>query len=213
MELLGGWVRHTRRLAPSIDRADLEAAGLDLLSRYDEPHRAYHDRRHLGEVVAGVALLAEHARDLSAVMVAAWWHDAVYEIGADDNEEASARLATATLAGWDADPDRVLRVGELVRATATHDAAAHDTDAQVLCDADLAILASPPHRYAVYAGDVRREYAAVPDDAFRAGRGQLLQQLLARDRIYRTPSAHERWEAAARANVEAELRDLARDGG
>src|SRR3954453_23434222 len=112
MELLGGWVRPARRMAPSVARPDLEAAGLELLARYEQPHRAYHDKRHLSEVVAGVALLAEHARDLSAVMMAAWWHDAVYEIGSDDNEEASAALAPATLAGWDADADRVLAVGE-----------------------------------------------------------------------------------------------------
>ncbi len=213
MELLGGWVRHTRRLAPGVDRTDLEAAGLDLLARYDEPHRYYHDQRHLSEVVAAVALLAEHTRDLSAVMLAAWWHDAIYIVGADQNEEASARLATATLASWDADPERVLRVGDLVRLTATHDPAAHDADGQVLCDADLAILASPPNRYATYVADVRREYAIVPDDVFRAGRAQLLRGLLDRPQLYRTPSAHERWEAAARANVEAELRDLARDVG
>jgi predicted metal-dependent HD superfamily phosphohydrolase len=210
MELLGGWVRHTRRLAPTIDRTDLEAAGLDLLARYDEPHRCYHDKRHLGEVVAAVALLAEHARDLSVVMLAAWWHDAVYVAGAGDNEEASARLATATLAAWDADPERVARVGDLVRMTAGHDPSADDPDAQVLSDADLAVLASPPNRYATYATDVRTEYAAVPDDAFRAGRARILGSLLAADRIYRTPSAHERWEAAARANVEAEVRDLTR---
>ncbi len=208
MELLGGWVRHTRRLAPAIDRTDLEAAGLELLARYAEPHRAYHDQRHLSEVVAAVALLAEHARDLSAVMLAAWWHDAVYEIGADDNEEASARLATATLGGWDVDPDRVLRVADLVRGTAKHDPAADDADGQVLSDADLAVLASPPTRYATYVDDVRREYAAVPDDAFRAGRAAVLQALLAPPRLYRTPSAHDRWEAAARANLEAELRGL-----
>jgi predicted metal-dependent HD superfamily phosphohydrolase len=209
MELLGGWVRHTRRLAPGIDRTDLEAAGLDLLARYDEPHRRYHDQRHLSEVVAAVALLAEHTRDLSVVMLAAWWHDAIYIVGADENEEASARLATATLASWDADPERVLRVGDLVRMTATHEPGQHDVDGHVLCDADLAILASPPTRYATYVADVREEYAIVPDDAFRAGRIQLLESLLARPQIYRTPSAHERWEAAARANVEAELRDLA----
>ncbi|GAB3599510.1 hypothetical protein GCM10027446_31490 [Angustibacter peucedani] len=208
MELLGGWVRHTRRLAPGVDRADLEAAGLELLSRYAEPHRAYHDQRHLGEVVAAVALLAEHARDLSAVMLAAWWHDAVYEIGADDNEEASARLAMTTLGGWDVDPDRALKVADLVRLTASHDPAAHDADGMVLSDADLAVLASPPNRYATYVSDVRHEYAAVPDDAWRAGRAAVLEGLLAPDRLYRTPSAHERWEAAARANVEAELRSL-----
>ena len=208
MELLGGWVRHARRMAPGVDRTDLEAAGLDLLARYEQPHRAYHDKRHLAEVVAAVALLAEHAHDLSAVMMAAWWHDAVYEVGADDNEEASARLATATLAGWDADPDRVLKVGELVRMTAHHAPAEGDADAAVLADADLAVLASPPHRYSVYTADVRTEYAAVPDEQFRSGRAELLRGLLARPTIFRTPSAQERWEAPARANVEAELREL-----
>ena len=138
----------------------------------------------------------------------AWWHDAVYVVGADDNEEASAALATATLAGWDADPDRTLLVGDLVRATADHDPPAHLPDALVLCDADMAILASPPHRYAVYTDDVRHEYAAVPDADFARGRSALLQGLLDRPAIYRTPSAHERWEAAARANVGAELRQL-----
>ena len=147
MELLGGWVRHARRMAPGIDRTDLEAAGLELLARYEEPHRAYHDQRHLSEVLAAVALLAEHAHDLSAVVLAAWWHDAVYEIGADDNEEASARLATATLAGWESDPDRVLHVGDLVRMTAHHAPEEHDADGKVLSDADLAVLASPEHRY------------------------------------------------------------------
>jgi predicted metal-dependent HD superfamily phosphohydrolase len=209
MELLGGWVRHARRMAPGIDRTDLEAAGLELLARYEEPHRAYHDQRHLSEVLAAVALLAEHAHDLSAVVLAAWWHDAVYEIGADDNEEASARLATATLAGWESDPDRVLHVGDLVRMTARHAPGEHDADGKVLSDADLAVLASPEHRYSAYVVDVRREYAAVPDVAFRAGRSALLRGLLDRPAIYRTPSAHERWEASARANLEAELRDLA----
>jgi predicted metal-dependent HD superfamily phosphohydrolase len=208
MELLGGWVRHARRMAPGVDRADLEVVGLDLLERYDQPHRAYHDKRHLAEVVAAVALLAEHAHDLSAVMLAAWWHDAVYEVGAGDNEEASAALATATLAGWDADPDRTLLVGDLVRSTLSHDPPAFLTDALVLCDADLAILASPPNRYAVYTEDVRREYAAVAREDFDRGRAALLQGLLDRPAIYRTASAHERWEAAARANLAAELRSL-----
>lgn len=208
MELLGGWVRHTRRLAPGVDRTDLEAAGLELLSRYAEPHRGYHDTQHLSEVVAAVALLAEHARDLSAVMLAAWWHDAVYEVGADDNEEASARLATATLGGWDAEPDRVLHVADLVRMTAAHDPGPHDADGMVLSDADLAVLASPPTRYATYVAGVRREFAGLSDHAWRAGRAAVLEGLLAPTRIYRTSSAHERWEAAARANVEAELRSL-----
>jgi predicted metal-dependent HD superfamily phosphohydrolase len=203
--------------------------GRDLLERYAEPHRHYHDRRHLAEVLAGVALLAEHADDLSVAVAAAWWHDAVYAVpvltsagsatsgvspsSAVDsdglsNEESSARLAEGTLTALEVDPERVSRVGALIRMTATHDPSSLEPDAEVLNDADLSVLASPPNRYATYVADVRLEYAAVPDDLFRTGRAALLRSLLDNDRIFRTPSAHERWEADARANVAAELREL-----
>jgi predicted metal-dependent HD superfamily phosphohydrolase len=222
--LLGGLVRHLRRLAPTADREAILPVGREVLARYAEPHRAYHDRRHLAEVLAAVALLAEHADDLSVAVAAAWWHDAVYDVpvltsaGAPtsgeraehvSNEEASARLAEATLTDLGVDHERVTRVGSLIRMTAAHDPSPLDPDAQVLSDADLSVLASPPNRYATYVADVRREYSAVPDDLFRTGRAALLRTLLERDRIYRTPSAHERWEADARANIAAELRELA----
>jgi predicted metal-dependent HD superfamily phosphohydrolase len=224
--LLGGWVRHLTRLAPDAGRDRVLPVGRELLARYGEPHRAYHDRRHLAEVLAGVALLAEHADDLPVTVAAAWWHDAIYTVpvltavdtpmsgtGIDPsdglgNEEASARLAERQLAELGVAADRVARVGGLVRMTTAHDPSPHDADAQVLSDADLSVLASPPHRYATYVADVRTEYAAVPDDLFRTGRAAILRSLLDHDRIFRTPSAHERWEADARANIAAELREL-----
>ena len=64
----------------------------ELLRRWGEPHRHYHDRRHLSEVLA--ALPDDAPR---AVRLAAWYHDAVYDPTRDDNEEASARLAREQL--------------------------------------------------------------------------------------------------------------------
>jgi predicted metal-dependent HD superfamily phosphohydrolase len=208
--LLGGWVRHLRTLAPAVPRADLESAALHLLHRYAEPHRAYHDGRHLGEVLTAVALLAENAHDLPVVVAAAWWHDAVYDVTATPggNEEASAALAERTLGGWSVDPARVARVGALVRMTASHDVPDGDGDAAVLSDADLAVLAAGPDRYGEYTADVRREYAHVPDELFATGRAAVLRQLLGHDRLYRTEQAHERWEQLARINLEGELAAL-----
>ncbi|MGL4172992.1 MAG: HD domain-containing protein [Actinomycetota bacterium] len=204
MNLLGGWVRHTRSLAPRIDRTDLEAAGLDLMNRYAEPHRTYHDGRHLTEVITAIAVLAEHAQDLSAVMLAGWWHDAVYVPGADGNENSSAVIATATLAGWNADPQRAMHIGDLIRMTAQHRPGA-DPDAQVLSDADLAILSSHPDRYAEYTLDVRREYILMSDDVFAIGRAAILSDLVDRDSLYATPFARDHWERHARTNIAAEL--------
>jgi predicted metal-dependent HD superfamily phosphohydrolase len=209
-ELLDRWARELHRLAPHRPLPDIVATGRDLLARYAEPHRAYHDGTHLAEVLSAIALLAGHAVDLPVVVAAAWWHDAVYDVTAPAgrNEAASASLAEGVLSGWAVDPGRVARVGDLVRMTAGHDPASGDRDGEVLSDADLAVLASGPERYARYVAGVRREYAHVPDDAFAAGRAAVLQDLLGHDRLYRTPLGHARWEEPARANLVRELATL-----
>ncbi len=96
-------------------------------------------------------------------------------------------------------------MARLVRLTATHRPADDDANGCALSDADLAILAAPAERYAAYVADVRREYAAVPDDAFRAGRAAILRDLLAKPHLFHTAHAREHWEAAARANLAREL--------
>ena len=181
------------------------AVGRDLMTRWSEPHREYHDVAHLSAVLDAVDLLADHAADLATVRLAAWFHDAVYEGKAGADEEASAELAERVLPSVGVPRDRVAEVARLVRLTAGHDAEPGDADGAVLCDADLAVLGSDPEGYAAYAGAVRREYAAVPDEAFRAGRVAVLERLLALGPLYRTPTARRLWADRASANLTAEL--------
>ncbi len=188
---------------------EARVAGADLLRRYAEPPRRYHDVRHLTEVLDAVDELAGHAHDPDAVRLAAWFHDAVYDVRAPAgaSEAASADLAASVLGSLDHPcVDAVVR---LVLLTATHDPAADDADGQVLCDADLRVLAADAARYAEYARDVRAEYAHVPDPDFAAGRAAVMSALLAHDRLYATAIAHQRWEVRGRANVTAELARLA----
>lgn len=184
---------------------DAEAAGQDLLDRYAEPVRRYHDRVHLAEVLDAVDLLAEHARDLTAVRLAAWFHDAVYDPRRGDNEEESARLVRTVLPEYGTGDHLIGEVARLVELTSTHDVTEDDANGAVLCDADLAILAAPPERYADYVASVRAEYAHVVDDAFREGRARVLEGLLSHDRLFHTPVGRRDWEQRARHNVEAEL--------
>ena len=178
----------------------------DLVRRYAEPHRHYHDQRHLGEVLAAVEQLASHADDIRAVRLAAWFHDAVYDPRASDNERRSAALARAVIPTVLGD-----RVAELVETTVEHAPDPGDGDSAVLCDADLAVLATSPTRYAEYAADVRREYAHVPDDVFASVRSGVLAGFLDRERLYTTATAQARWERAARHNLEREISALGGD--
>ncbi|WP_035303942.1 HD domain-containing protein [Actinokineospora inagensis] len=173
-----------------------------LLVRWSEPHRRYHDLAHLEMVLSGVDLLAGHADNPDLVRLAAWYHDAVYQ-GRPDDEEQSARLAEVELPETGLDADSVAEVARLVRLTAGHRTEPGDRNGEVLCDADLAILASDGYR--AYADAIRAEYRHVPEPAFREGRAAILRDLLALPNLYRTPLARERWEAPARANMRAEL--------
>ena len=191
-------------------RSDVAQAGAELLGRYAEPHRRYHDLAHLDDVLRHVDALAEDARDVHVVRMAAWFHDAVYDPTAADNEERSALLAQTTLSELRVEDGITAEVARLVRGTADHAPEPGDLDAEVLCDADLAILASGPERYQVYVDAIRAEYEHVDDHAFASGRADVLRRLLARDPMFSTPTGRDRWEAAARANVTAELARLDR---
>ncbi|MEV6022378.1 hypothetical protein [Streptomyces sp. NPDC052036] len=180
----------------------------NLLARWQEPQRRYHTLAHLTAVLDHVDVLQQYADDPDVVRLAAWFHDAVYLPDRSENEERSARLAERALPEAGVAEDRTAEVARLVRLTVTHDPADDDRDGQVLCDADLAILAAPPSAYAAYTAAVREEYGFVPGDAFRAGRSAILRELLGLPRLFHTPYGQDRWEATARYNIASELEML-----
>jgi predicted metal-dependent HD superfamily phosphohydrolase len=181
--------------------ADRDGLRDELLAAYADPARGYHDTLHLTEVLHRLEELAGSvAHDQVPVLLAAWFHDAVYD-GQPGAEERSAQWASAALAGLES----VDEVARLVRVTEQHRPASDDVNGCALSDADLAILAAAPARYADYVATVRREYAQVSDADFTAGRAVILADLLAKPTLFHTAYARDNWEAAARANVEAEL--------
>ena len=108
-------------------------------------------------------------------------------------------------------PDaRVDEVARLVLLTTGHDPESGDANGAVLCDADLAVLASPPEAYAAYASAVRTEYGHLSDKVFTAGRIAVLEHLLALPQLYRLPAVAADWTPRARANMTAELTLLRR---
>jgi predicted metal-dependent HD superfamily phosphohydrolase len=182
----------------------------ELVAAYSSPERHYHNLEHLGEMFRVVGRLAGHAEDLPAIQLAVWFHDAVYDPRANENEARSAELAARMLAPLAVPNDTVEKVQRLVRSTAhlAPEDSVPDSDTAVLLDADLAILGASEERYRRYAAHIRSEYAFVRDADYRTGRSALLRRFLARPRIYITRPMFEEGEARARANLANELREL-----
>lgn len=134
----------------------------------------------------------------------AFWHDAIYRIGASDNEEASARLAVEALDELGFDRDGRERVASAIRATATHEATGV-RDVDLFLDLDMAVLGDDPEGYALYRDALLAEYVpAIPLASYAMGRIALfIDPTLARERIFLTAAFADR-EAQARENLGAE---------
>ena len=65
----------------------------ELLQSYSEPQRHYHTLQHLGEAMGLLQPALGLAAHPGEVALALWFHDAVYETQAKDNEARSADWA------------------------------------------------------------------------------------------------------------------------
>lgn len=206
------------RLLPGHSPLEREPVVADLLARWSEPHRHYHDRSHLLAVLKSVDLLLRQGEDCGrwdrAVKLAAWFHDAVYRGDPGrppgQDEEDSAVLAETVLSDLGLPDPEIAETARLVRLTITHDPDPEDRSGAVLSDADLEVLGRGRGDYARYLAAVRKDFAHVPDDAFAAGRAAVVQSLLDADPLYRTETGRRMWDGAARHNLSAELHPTSR---
>jgi predicted metal-dependent HD superfamily phosphohydrolase len=189
---------------------DREAAFADLVARHREPGRHHHVLAHASGVVDAVLAVHGNGDDWATTVLAAWYHDVVYDPRASTgaNEGASAVLARRALQSMGASLTATGEVCRLICLTADHDPGPGDRNGGLLCDADLAVLASDEDSYVAYAAAVRQEYAHVGDDAWRTGRRAVLRSFLDRPQIFRTIVGRERWESRARINISSELASL-----
>jgi len=178
-----------------------------LEARYAEPQRAYHTLRHVAHCLDEFAAVRGLARDPVVVEMALWYHDAVYDPRARDNEERSATLASEVAARMGLSAARTLRVADLIRVS-THAGLAPDPDAQLFADIDLAILGRPDEAFDEYERQVRVEYAWVPEPAFRAGRAAILNSFLDRPSLYGSDFFRWKYEESARRNLQNSLQKL-----
>ena len=184
-----------------------EAQFHELRARYSEPHRRYHTMRHLEECFEKLAEIQAEAAHPGEVALALWFHDAIYDVKRQDNEERSADWARAAVLAAGLPAVAADRVRGLVMAT-RHNAVPGDIDQRILVDVDLSILGAAPARFDEYEAQIREEYAWVPGIVFRTKRRSILAEFLARPTIFSTRTFIDAYEAQARANLGRSMQKL-----
>jgi len=192
-----GFERLWTRLGATTTAAPVYRA---LTTAYSEPARAYHDLRHLADCLAQLRRASHLAERPEQVEMALWYHDAVYDPRASDNELRSAEWAQRDLSKAGVPEEVTRRVSRLILAT-RHDTPPDRPDAELLADIDLSILGRSEAEFDDYDRNIRIEYQWVADDMYRTTRARILEAFLERARIFRTPLFHALYEEPARHNL------------
>ncbi|KAF2670613.1 hypothetical protein BT63DRAFT_424536 [Microthyrium microscopicum] len=181
------------------------------LQHHTEPQQHYHTLKHVDSMLAS---LDDHKSAISnptAVELAIYLHDWVYNPQATTNEAESVD-AFRQLANKVPDIDEKLteRVVNLIDATLSHgvgpDILADEVeDMKYFLDFDLAFVGSNGLDYAHSAGYIRKEHSYLSDQEYLDHRIPLLKSHLERERLYLSDHFFTKYETQARFNIGEEL--------
>ena len=184
-----------------------------LVKAWEEPHRVFHTKEHLRDCLfhleqerwGGLIEGVNRAR----LALALWFHDAVYDVRAADNEEKSAAWATQSLALLDVSSDNIDIVRHLILSTKPSYARTDSFLEDWMHDIDLHIFGVQVLKFAQFTQDIRQEFAWVDDLNYRRGHDLVMRRLITNPHgIYRTEAGRLDYEETARTNIELQLQGL-----
>lgn len=191
-----------------VSHAPAQAAFDQLVHHYTQGQRHYHNLAHVQDILDTLTAFATDQHTLPTLKLAAWFHDAIYDSHANDNETKSAELAETMLTELGLPAGAINEVSRLIRLTQTHTTPLTDHNGLLLLDADLAPFAHPPDQFNQNSHNIRREYAWVPEPQYRQERIRILKTFQDRDRLYYTPQLFAQLEQKARQNIQSEIARL-----
>lgn len=174
---------------------------------YTSKTRFYHNLDHLNQLLIELKACHELHSNWSELVLAIVYHDIIYSIRRQDNEDRSADLAVTRLLelGWL--QGKIELVRQFILATKGHIVSSLDL-INYFTDADLAILGKSAEKYQLYSAAIRKEYKIFPDFLYRKGRKKVLLHFLELPKIYKTAYFNARYESQARLNITWEINQL-----
>lgn len=176
----------------------------DLVVRYSESHRVYHTLEHIEHCLDEFEQVRHFAINPDAVELALWYHDAIYDTKAKDNEEQSAALAKEIVRNVSLSDNLGQVIANLIMAT-KHTGVPTNFDVQLFVDIDFSILGQSKDKFDEYEQQIRKEYEWVSEDEFIIRRSAILKSFLEQPTIYLTQFFRDKYETQARQNITRSL--------
>jgi predicted metal-dependent HD superfamily phosphohydrolase len=170
-----------------------------LIAAYSEKQRAYHTLQHLYECLVLLDSIRSDLKDAYSVELALWFHDAIYDPHAKDNELKSAELLEQYMA-QDLSVEIVEKIKRWIIATQKHEST-NELELQFLLDIDLAILAASSERFEEYEQQIQQEYAWVDPDVYSIKRKEVLAHFYQTEPLYQTEYFQQNFEQRAKQNL------------
>lgn len=181
----------------------------DVIARYDEPHRAYHNRKHLNHCLE---VWDEYTSEEGTWMpdtlkdkgkIALIFHDAVFDVKSAVNEYDSAELAEEKLKDLISFDDlQVIKAGILAtRHEYSGECSAITGFQKMMADVDLAILGEHPDIFKDYENNVRTEYDYIRRATYMAKRSSIMQRICQHG-VYHLDWFKDRFLKQAKINLE-----------
>ncbi len=194
----------TLLLKYSNDLNQIESLWNSIYEKYSNKKRYYHNLSHLEHLYSNLHKVRNLILDWDIVLFALFYHDYIYNVLKQDNEEQSALKAIEILNLLGIDKDRVSICNEIILATKGHNIS-ENSDVNYFTDADLAILGNNWNNYMAYYKNVRKEYKYYPHFMYKKGRIKVLQHFIEMPRIFKTDHFYSQLERQAKENLQQEI--------
>lgn len=176
-----------------------------LYDLYSDPNRHYHNLVHLFNLLNLLDKYKLKIQRPALFELAVWYHDAIYNAKAKDNELQSAKLAQSLFEDY-LDDLALNYVNDLIMSTEGHSPRVETEDTYLFLDFDLSILAADKATYDQYSAAIWQEYKiAYIKVLYKMGRKKVLKNFLARPNIYFSSLFTGAIEKKARKNMALEL--------
>jgi predicted metal-dependent HD superfamily phosphohydrolase len=186
------------------DSEYIESLWGDISKQHNKKTRYYHNLSHLDHLYYNLVEVKNEIKDWDIVLFALFYHDYIYNILKQDNEEQSAKKAVEILSSLPIEENRITLCSDMILATKGHNSS-KNSDINYFTDADLSILGSDWKHYEIYYKNVRMEYKYYPDFMYNKGRSKVLHHFMDMPAIFKSDHFFKKFETRAKENLQQEM--------